>query len=213
MTGEPGRFMLGMAEWFSDQPSGASVRGTGRRDPVGKKEFLAMRRIQCAWCLRLKGPGGHPIGPVLPVESFTSHGICADCARRRLAIPADALSLRASRRSGHLIRRRRYSAPGAVERPRPALTRPDDAGKSSAGSVREQARVGVAEVERRARIVVGPGLLELQTDDGSALRTIIFERSSPQSKDKARDMLTGEARALGYVLVGECEELARSPGR
>lgn len=58
-----------------------------------------------------------------------------------------------------------------------------------------------------AWIVVGPGLIELQTA-GRTIRSLIFQRSSPLSKEKARVILASEARALGYTLVEDPSETA-----
>lgn len=166
-----------------------------------------MLRIQCAWCLRMKERGGRPVGPALPIEAFASHGICTECARRYFSLSKGELALRVSSLPGRLIRRRRYHPPGMVGWRRSPRHQRRCPTMSTAGTIGEVAAPIRAEVARRARIVVGPGLLELQSDDGRALRTIIFERSSPQSKERARDMLASEARALGYIVVGECEEV------
>jgi len=40
-----------------------------------------MWRVQCAWCLRLKGHDGRPYGPPMPRAAGWSHGICVDCLR------------------------------------------------------------------------------------------------------------------------------------
>ncbi len=161
-----------------------------------------MGRVQCAWCRRLKGPNGEPIGPALPVQSFVTHGICTECARQRLSIPAEALVSRDGMAERSALRRR-YTPPG-LSRRSAAVRAPR---RASARALGERISRSDARDDRYAHIVVGPGLLELQADDGRTLRTIIFERSSPESKEKARDMLAGEARALGYILAGEKDEV------
>lgn len=52
-----------------------------------------------------------------------------------------------------------------------------------------------------ARIVAHPGLLELQTNGGNVIRSMIFDRRSRSSKDQALLLLRREAATLGYVLV------------
>ncbi len=166
------------------------------------REEEQVRRVQCAWCRRLKGPDGEPVGPALPVQSFGTHGICTECARQRLSIPREALVSRDAvvARSAP---RRRYSPPGLGVR-RVVAHRPRRGSLPASGGPVVRAS---CQGERCARVVVGPGLLELQTDDGRTLRSVIFERSSPESRCKAHEMLAGEARALGYVLVGETDEI------
>ncbi len=161
-----------------------------------------MRRVQCAWCRRLKGPNGEPVGPALPVQSFGTHGICTECARQRLSIPCEAL-VSHDAVVGRSAPRRRYSPPGLGVR-RVVVHRPRRGSLPASGGCIDRTS---GHDEPRARVVVGPGVLELQTDDGRTLRSVVFERSSPESRCKAHDMLAEEARALGYLLAGETDEI------
>ncbi len=61
--------------WMSESASPSSVaRGT-----------TTMWKIQCAWCRRMKGAGGYPVGVPLPVRSAESHGICRVCKAQVMA--------------------------------------------------------------------------------------------------------------------------------
>ena len=143
----------------------------------------------------------------MPIETGETHGICTDCARRGFPDPNDLLIFRpVDLRVAPRIepeRRSPWASGSATSAPGPVTRFASRSGEV----VRRALPLADPDAERKAWISAGPGLLELRTASGRAIRSVIYERSCPDSKTKARGMLVSEARVLGYTLVEESEEL------
>jgi hypothetical protein len=141
----------------------------------------------------------------MPIETGETHGICTDCARRGFPDPNDLLIFRpVDLRVASRIEPGQRSPVASGSSTSASVTR---FASSSDEVVRRARPLADEDADRKAWISGGPGLLELRTASGRAIRSVIYERSCPDSKTKARGMLVSEARVLGYTLVEESEDL------
>ena len=164
-----------------------------------------MLRVQCTWCGRFKAEDGRPVGSPVPLDVSGSHGICTECAERVKAALDGTVDC--ARTEGAL-------APHQLVGVRTVV-------RASHGPLRDEAflptepchhreHLTPLRSEARAWIVVHPCLLELRADDKGVIRSIIYERASTASKERARALLVEEAAALGFVLAGELNSDCRS---
>jgi hypothetical protein len=164
-----------------------------------------MLRVQCTWCGRFKAEDGRPVGSPAPLDVSGSHGICTECAERVKAALDGTVDCARTEAS---------LAPHQSAGTHPVVMAPE-------GPFRDEAFLPTEPCHHReqptpprsaasAWIVVHPCLLELRADDKGVIRSIIYERASTASKERARALLVEEAAALGFVLAGEVSSGCRS---